>query len=58
MTKDGLLLIVINDKYNLYKAEAIGFEQIGKVDRHVNRRTGRREGAFYESILIWKKKNG
>lgn len=55
MVKKGLALIVVNDKYNLYKAEDVGFKSIGRVDRHVNRRTGRREGAFYESILIWEK---
>ncbi len=55
MTKDGLALIVINDKYNLYKPEAVGFKSIGRVDRHVNRRTGRRDTPFYESILIWQK---
>jgi hypothetical protein len=55
MTKDGLALIVVNDKYGLYKPEAVGFKSIGKVDRHVNRRTGRRDTPFYESILIWQK---
>lgn len=55
MTKDGLAIIVVNDKYNLYDPTKVGFKFIGKVDRHVNRRTGRRNGAFYESILIWRK---
>ena len=55
MTKNGLVLIVVNDKYGLYKPEAVGFKSIGKVDRHVNRRTGRRDTPFYESILIWQK---
>ncbi|MEW6558312.1 MAG: DNA methyltransferase [Elusimicrobiota bacterium] len=55
MAKDGLALIVVNDKYNLYKPEAVGFKSIGRVDRHVNRRTGRRDTPFYESILIWQK---
>ena len=55
MTKDGLAIIIINDKYNLYDPAKIGFKSIGRVDRHVNRRTGRRNGAFYESILIWRK---
>lgn len=55
MTKDGLAIIVINDKFNLYKPETVGFKSIGRVERHVNRRTGRRNGAFYESILIWQK---
>ncbi|MFA5386060.1 MAG: DNA methyltransferase [Candidatus Paceibacterota bacterium] len=55
MAKDGLAIIVVNDKFGLYKPEATGFKAIGRVERHVNRRTGRRKGAFYESILIWKK---
>lgn len=55
MTQNALALIVINDKYKLYKPADAGFKEIGRVERHVNRRTGRREGAFYESILIWKK---
>jgi 16S rRNA G966 N2-methylase RsmD len=55
MTKNSLALIVVNDKYQLYKPEDAGFKEIGRVERHVNRRTGRREGAFYESILIWQR---
>ncbi|MCG3205530.1 MAG: hypothetical protein KCHDKBKB_02252 [Elusimicrobia bacterium] len=55
MAKDGIMAIVVNDKYKLYQPEKIGFKQIGLVNRHVNRRTGRRDTAFYESILIWKK---
>lgn len=55
MTINALALIVVNDKYKLYKPEDVGFKEIGRVERHVNRRTGRREGAFYESILIWQK---
>ena len=55
MPPKALALIVVNDKYGLYKAEDAGFKGIGRVERHVNRRTGRREGAFYESILIWQK---
>lgn len=55
MTLKGLALIVVNDKYGLYKAEDTGFKEIDRVERHVNRRTGRREGAFYESILIWQR---
>ena len=55
MVKNGLALIVINDKYGLYKPETVGFKSIGRIDRHVNRRTGRRDTPFYESILIWQK---
>lgn len=56
MAKDGLALIVVNDKYGLYKPDPVGFKEIGRVERHVNRRTGRREGAFYENVLIWQKR--
>jgi hypothetical protein len=55
MTPKGLLLIVVNDRFQLYQPHGIGFKEIGRVERHVNRRTGRREGAFFESILIWQK---
>ena len=55
MAKNALALIVVNDKYKLYNPTDAGFKEIGRVERHVNRRTGRREGAFYESILIWQK---
>ncbi len=55
MKKNGLMLIVVNDKYGLYDPSKVGFKSIGRVERHVNRRTGMRSGAFYESILIWQK---
>ncbi|MCY3827255.1 MAG: class I SAM-dependent methyltransferase, partial [Candidatus Dadabacteria bacterium] len=55
MAKDGIMAIVVNDKHDLYEPSKVGFKSIGRVERHVNRRTGRRSGAFYESILIWQK---
>jgi len=55
MAKKALAIIVVNDKFGLYKANDVGFKEIGRVQRHVNRRTGRRNSAFYESILIWQK---
>jgi len=55
IAKNALALIVVNDKYKLYNPSDVGFKEIGRVERHVNRRTGRRDGAFYESILIWQK---
>lgn len=55
MANNALALIVVSDKYGLYNPADVGFKEIGRVERHVNRRTGRREGAFYESILIWQK---
>ncbi|MCX6830093.1 MAG: class I SAM-dependent methyltransferase [candidate division Zixibacteria bacterium] len=55
MSRNAIMVIIVNDKYALYQPEAVGFKSIGRVERHVNRRTGRRNGAFYESILIWQK---
>lgn len=55
MVKNALVLIVVNDKYHLYRPEEVGFKKVDRVERHVNRRTGRRDTAFYESILIWQK---
>src|SRR3989338_410483 len=55
MSPNGIMAIVVNDRYDLYKPSAVGFKTIGRVERHVNRRTGMRSGAFYESILLWQK---
>lgn len=55
MAEKGIMAIVVNDKHDLYDPSKVGFRTIGRVERHVNRRTGRRNGAFYESILIWEK---
>jgi len=55
MIQGGLAIIVVNDKHNLYDPSDVGFKEIGRVERHVNRRTGRRKGAFYENVLIWEK---
>ncbi len=55
MAKDAIMAIVVCDKFSLYNPESVGFKSVGRVERHVNRRTGRRESAFYESILIWRK---
>jgi hypothetical protein len=51
------LIVVAHDRAKIYdeiahilkvKAEAI-------IMRHVNRRTGRRSGEFYESVFVWRK---
>jgi DNA modification methylase len=54
LTKDAKVIIVVNDKNQLYDAHRIGFREINAVERHVNRRTGRRNSDFFEKILIWK----
>lgn len=57
MRSGGHLIVIANDKYDLYEgiARNLKVEVEGVVHRHVNRRTGRRSGEFYESIFIWRK---
>ena len=46
--------IVVNDRRALYPEilERAGLRLDERLERHVNRRTGRRAGEYYESILI------
>ena len=48
------VLIVVNDSKNLYPAilEDAGLSVEERLTRHVNRRTGRRAGEFYEDVLV------
>jgi DNA modification methylase len=52
--KNGKIIIVANDRANLYPniAKLANLEIDAVVNRHVNRRTGRRSTEFYESIFI------
>lgn len=54
------LVVIVNDRHGLYERlpSALGFTLEGKMERHVNRRTGIRSTAFYESIVIWRFKGG
>lgn len=51
-------IIVVRDRENLYDdiAAQCGFECEDKIQRHVNRRTGRRASEFFEQVLLWRKK--
>lgn len=53
----GYLIIIAGDKYNLYEeiTQSCGVEVEAVLNRHVNRRTGRRSSEFYESIFICRK---
>jgi hypothetical protein len=53
--KDGLIIIVAGDRDNLYPEiqESMGMPLVDKLERHVNRRTGRRSNHFFESIFIF-----
>ncbi len=57
MVSGGWLIVVAHDSANLYPeiADLCKVEQVAIVHRHVNRRTGRRSSAFYESVFIWRK---
>jgi hypothetical protein len=47
-------VIVVNDRRSLYDGilAAAGLRLEDRLRRHVNRRTGRRKGEFYEDVLI------
>lgn len=57
MPSGGRLIVVAADRANLYDqiAEKSGVETEAVLNRHVNRRTGRRSSEFFESIFIWRK---
>ncbi len=46
--------IVVNDRRDLYPEilERAGLRLEDRLERHVNRRTGRRAGEYFESILV------
>lgn len=48
------VLIVVNDSHSLYPTilENAGLALEDRITRHVNRRTGRRAGEFFEDVLI------
>lgn len=48
------IVIVVNDSKDLYPKilDRAGIELIERLTRHVNRRTGRRAGEFFEEVLV------
>jgi DNA methylase len=48
------VIIVVNDRRGLYPEilERAGLRLEGRLRRHVNRRTGRRAGEFFEDVLV------
>ena len=57
LVRGGRMVVVVNDKLGLYNEirQNVGMKLETRLERHVNRRTGRRSGAFFESILVWKR---
>jgi DNA methylase len=53
----GPICIVVNDRRELYPAilERAGLELDERLRRHVNRRTGRRAGEYFEDVLVARK---
>jgi len=51
------VIVVVNDRRDLYPEilERSGLRLVDRLERHVNRRTGRRAGEYFESILVAKR---
>lgn len=58
MPVGGPMIVIAGDKHGLYSeiAQMLGVEVEAIVQRHVNRRTGRRSNEFYESVFVWRKR--
>jgi len=54
LRRNAPIIIVVNDSRGLYPAilRGAGLRLDDEIRRHVNRRTGRRAGEFFESILV------
>jgi hypothetical protein len=48
------VIVVVNDRRDLYPEilERAELQLVDRLERHVNRRTGRRAGEYFESILV------
>ena len=57
LSSGGAMVVIVNDKFGVYDEirERTGMSLEAQLERHVNRRTGRRSGDFYESVLVWRK---
>ena len=53
----GHVVIVVHDRGEMYfeMARELGFSVETVLERHVNRRTGRRSGEFFERVYVWRK---
>jgi DNA methylase len=54
LVEDSPVCIVVNDRRGLYPAilKRAGLRLDERLERHVNRRTGRRAGEYFESVLV------
>ena len=56
LTPGAPVIVVVNDRRELYPEilARSGLRLVERLERHVNRRTGRRAGEYFESVLIAK----
>ena len=54
LADDAPVLVVVNDRRDLYPEilDRSGLRLVDRLERHVNRRTGRRAGEYFESVLV------
>jgi len=54
LERDARVCIVVNDRRDLYPEvlRRAGLRPLERFERHVNRRTGRRSGEYFESVLV------
>ena len=54
LAPDAPVVVVVNDRRDLYPEilKRSGLRLVDRLERHVNRRTGRRSGEYFESILV------
>ncbi len=57
MPSGGVLVVIVHDRKDLYDriAQRLGVKVEYRLQRHVNRRTGRRADAFFEDVLVWRR---
>lgn len=57
MPSGSPIIVVANDRANLYGeiAAMADLRSEAVIQRHVNRRTGRRSGEYFESVFVWRK---
>ncbi len=57
MAPGSHVVVVAADRHGLYDeiARLAGVEVEAVLQRHVNRRTGRRASEFFESVFIWRR---
>jgi hypothetical protein len=54
LAPDSPVVVVVNDRRDLYPEilRRSGLSLVERLERHVNRRTGRRAGEYFESVFV------